>query len=144
MDYKNNANIQRAIIIDNYENPDKKIKDDFSNEEYKSYNFSSDSCIDNLTIFMKINNNKIVDCLFNGIGCAVSTSSANIMCNLLANKTSEQAFLIIENYEKMLAAEKYDEEIIEELNVFSNIHNQPNRTKCAKISSESVKRILKG
>lgn len=144
MDYKNNANIQRAIIIDNYENPDKKIKDDFSNEDYKSYNFSSDSCIDNLTIFMKINNNKIVDCLFNGIGCAVSTASANIMCNLLANKTSEQAFLIIENYEKMLAGEKYDEEIIEELNVFSNIHNQPNRIKCAKISSESVKRILKG
>ncbi len=144
MDYKDNANIQRAIIIDNYENPDKKTKDDFSNEEYKSYNFSSDSCIDNLTIFIKINNNKITDCLFNGIGCAVSTASANIMCNLLVNKTSEQAFLIIENYEKMLAGEKYDEEIIEELNVFSNIHNQPNRIKCAKISSESVKRILKG
>lgn len=144
MDYKDNANIQRAIIIDNYENPDKKTKDDFSNEEYKSYNFSSDSCIDNLTIFIKINNNKIIDCLFNGIGCAVSTASANIMCNLLVNKTSEQAFLIIENYEKMLAGEKYDEEIIEELNVFSNIHNQPNRIKCAKISSESVKRILKG
>lgn len=144
MDYKDNANIQRAIIIDNYENPDKKTKDDFSNEEYKLYNFSSDSCIDNLTIFIKINNNKIIDCLFNGIGCAVSTASANIMCNLLVNKTSEQAFLIIENYEKMLAGEKYDEEIIEELNVFSNIHNQPNRIKCAKISSESVKRILKG
>ena len=144
MDYKDNANIQRAIIIDNYENPDKKTKDDFSNEEYKSYNFSSDSCIDNLTIFIKINNNKITDCLFNGIGCAVSTASANIMCNLLVNKTSEQVFLIIENYEKMLAGEKYDEEIIEELNVFSNIHNQPNRIKCAKISSESVKRILKG
>ena len=60
MDYKDNANIQRAIIIDNYENPDKKTKDDFSNEEYKSYNFSSDSCIDNLTIFIKINSNFVI------------------------------------------------------------------------------------
>ncbi|MGL5591256.1 MAG: iron-sulfur cluster assembly scaffold protein [Mycoplasmoidaceae bacterium] len=144
MDYKNNSNMQRAIIIDNYENPDKKTKDDFANEEYKSYNFSSESCIDNLTLFLKIENNEIVDCLFNGVGCAVSSAASNIMCNLLINKTKEQALSIIYNYEKMLANEKYDEEMIEELNVFSNIHNQPNRIKCAKISSESIKRILKG
>ncbi|MDE7100032.1 MAG: iron-sulfur cluster assembly scaffold protein, partial [Malacoplasma sp.] len=73
----------RQLILDHYEIPDNKIKEDQINKlsnNYQSFNNKSESCIDNLTIYLLIENEMVVDAKFSGIGCAISTASTDIFC----------------------------------------------------------------
>lgn len=65
----------------------------------------SDSCIDDLTIYLKIENDVIKDAFFNGVGCAISTASTDILCDIIKGKSEKDALEIIENYHHMLHEE---------------------------------------
>ena len=51
------ANLKRTIILEHFQNPKNKglIKDD----SYKFINMNNESCIDEINLMVKINNNKI-------------------------------------------------------------------------------------
>lgn len=143
MESYKDPNFSRIIIMDHYENPSCKVESKPSNE-YLEFNNNSESCIDNITIYLKINNGVIQDACFSGIGCAISTASSDIFCSILKNKTIENAFSIIDNYFKMINNDVYSEQALLDLNVFSNVHKQANRIKCALISCDAIKNILSG
>ena len=135
--------IIRAIILDHYENPKHHLGDNGNNSKLKGYvecNISSASCIDNLTAYIKVLNNIIKDVKFSGVGCAISTSATDIMCNLLRNKTINEAKKIISNYLSMIDKKPYDEELLGELNAYCEIYKQPNRKKCAVFPFEVLKK----
>ena len=132
--------LKREIILENYENPTNRgLVDD---ESYIKINTNNESCIDNLDIMYKIDNGKIVDIRFDGEACAISTSATSIMINSLIGKTKEEALAILNNYEKMIDNEEYNEEVVGELNVYSDISKQPNRRKCALLPFESLRKII--
>ena len=132
--------LKREIILENYENPTNRglVEDD----SYIKINTNNESCIDNLDIMYKIDNGKIVDIRFDGEACAISTSATSIMINSLIGKTKEEALAILNNYEKMIDNEEYNEDIVGELNVYSDISKQPNRRKCALLPFESLRKII--
>ena len=43
-----------------------------------------------------INNDKVEDACFDGVGCTITTASTDIMCGLLIDKSKEEAFRIID------------------------------------------------
>ena len=132
--------LKREIILENYENPTNRgLVDDSS---YIKINTNNESCIDNLDIMYKIDDGKIVDIRFDGEACAISTSATSIMINSLIGKSKEEALAILNNYEKMIDNEEYDEEIVGELTVYSDISKQPNRRKCALLPFESLRKII--
>lgn len=131
--------IKRTIILDNYQNPNKKYK---SNEDYIKINTRNVSCIDNLDIYLKVNNDIIEDASFEGEACVISISSTNILINLLIGKTREEGINIIDNYLKMINEEEYDKEILKELLVFDDTSKQPSRIKCATLSANGIKKFL--
>ena len=61
------------------------------------FNTRSATCIDNLDIYINIDNNIIKDITFDGEACVISTSSTNIMINLLRGKTIDEAIDIIKS-----------------------------------------------
>ncbi len=134
----------RAIIMDHYENPTHKKINDIKVDEYKHYHNKSESCIDDLTVYLKSEKDVIVDVRFDGIGCAISTSSTDIMADLITGKTINEAKSIINNYIKMILGEPYDETNLEELIAFYQINKQANRIKCAKIGTSALAEILDG
>lgn len=132
----------RAIIMDHYDNPLKKTSSQPQN--YLIYHNKSATCIDDITVYIKVENKIIEDILFSGIGCAISTSSTDIMCHQLIGKSIDIANQIIDNYLTMIQGEKqYDEEILDELIAFYRIHEQTNRIKCATIGIIAIKNCLK-
>lgn len=134
-------NLRREIIIDNYQNPmNKKLVDD---DSYLSTNYNNESCIDNLTIQMKIEDNIIKDIVFDGEACAISTSATSIFIRSLIGKTVEEARKIIINYNNMLQEKEYDKDLLGELVVYSEISKQPNRITCALLPSTCITRMLK-
>lgn len=141
---KKDQELIRTIILDHYESPQYHINDNSANmlKNYVNCNVSSPSCIDNLTAYIFVKDNKIKDIKFSGVGCAISTSSTDIMCNLLINKSITQAKNIIDNYLKMIDNKPYDEKMLGELFCFANVNKQANRINCAKVGIKAIKNAL--
>ena len=134
------SNLKRAIILENYEKPlNKGLLNDSS---YIRENKNNSSCIDNFDIELKMEDGKIKDIRFDGEACAISTSSMSISISKLLGKTKEEALNIIENYEKMINEEEYDENLLEELIVYNDIYKQPSRKKCATLGILGIKDLI--
>lgn len=133
-------NMKRAIILDNYENPFNKGLVD--NDGYVKINVNNESCIDNIDMQIKVNNNVIEDIRFDGEACAISTSATSIMIKLLIGKGIKDALNIINNYESMINESEYNKDILEEANVYNEIYKQPNRKKCALLPYNGIKEYL--
>ena len=135
------SNLRREIIIDNYQNPvnRKKIDDD----SFAVATTISDSCIDNITLYVKFNGDVIEDIYFDGEACAITTSATSIMIKKLIGKTIDEAKALMDNYYNMIDEKEYNEELLGELNAYSEIYMQPNRKKCAIFPFETLKKAIK-
>lgn len=131
--------LKRSIILDNYQSPNNKHTSD---DSYVKINTRNVSCIDNLDIYLKIQDNIIKDISFEGEACVISISSTNILTNLLIGKTKEEGIYLIDNYLKMINEEEYDKEVLKELLVFDDTCKQPSRIKCATLSANGIKDYL--
>ena len=122
-------NVKRELILEHYQNPvNKGLIDDTG---YVLVNTNNESCIDEINLMVKIENNKIVDARFDGEACAICTSSTSIMIHTLIGKTVDEAIQIYKNFNQMINEQEYDSEILEEAAVYDDIYKQPNRKKCA-------------
>ena len=102
-----------------------------NDDRYFKENTRSDSCIDNMDMMVKLNNNKIEDVKFDGEACAICTSSTSIMIDTLIGKTIDEAKEIINNFNNMVDEKEYDASILEQANVYDDVYKQPSRKKCA-------------
>ena len=134
--------MMRAVIMDHSSNPTNKHTP--NGEGYTKEHMHSDNCIDDLDIYLKIENNKVVDACFEGIACTISLSSTDIMCDLMKGKTREEALYMIEQYQHMMHEEPFDDEVLDEAIVFINTSKQAARIRCATIGWNAANSILKG
>lgn len=135
-----NSDIRREIIIDNYQNPvnRKEINDD----SFIKVNTRSESCIDDITLYVKLEDNKIIDAYFSGEACAITTSATSIMIKKLIGKNLDEVEEIIQNYYNMVLEKDYDKEILGELNVYDEVYKQSNRIKCALLPFDTLKKAI--
>ena len=134
--------MMRAIIMDHYSSP--LHKHDPEGDGYLKIHMHSDNCIDDIDVFLLSEDGVIKDACFNGIGCTISTSSTDILCELIIGKSEDEALKIIEEYNHMLHEEPYDEDLLEEANAFKNTSKQAARIRCATIGFRAIEEIIKG
>ncbi len=136
-----NQDLKRTIILENYQNPTNRglIDDD----SYLKVNMNNESCIDEIDLMVKIENDIIKDIRFDGEACAICTSSTSIMISTLIGKSIDEVRKIYQNFEKMINEEPFDEGIIEDAICYADIAKQPNRKKCALLSWWGIEKLLK-
>ena len=106
------------------------------------------SCGDELKIYVKMDATKsIIDEIsFTGRGCAISEAAANIMAEILKDKTKEEAKKIITTFFDMIKLNETDDEklmeILGDAYAFKNISYMPSRVKCAFLSWKTLEKIL--
>ena len=133
--------MMRSIIMDHYSNPLNKHQP--TSNDFIKVHMHSDNCIDDLDIFLLIKDNKVIDACFDGVACTISTSSTDIMCDLLKGKTTEEAKNIITQYDNMIHEKPFDDEVLDEAIVFINTSKQAARIRCATIGWNAADKILK-
>ena len=133
-------NIKREIILENYQNP--KNKGLLNDKTYMKVNMNNESCIDEVNLEVKIENDIIKDIRFDGEACAISTSSTSIMISVLIGKTLKEAETILQNFVNMIDEKPYDKNVLEEAIVYDDIYKNPNRKKCALLSWWGIEKIL--
>lgn len=137
-------NLKRSIILEHYQNPKNKGLIEDQKQEYIKINMNNESCIDEINLMVKLEDDKIKDIRFDGEACAICTSATSIMIDTLLGKTIEEATNIINNYYNMIDEKEYDNLVLEQANVYDDIYKQPSRKKCALLSWWGIDKILKG
>ena len=135
-----NEELKRTIKLENYQNP--KNRGLTKDKSYELINTNSESCIDQIDLEIKIVDDKVEDIRFDGEACAICTSSTSIMIKSLIGKSKNEALEIINNFENMIEEKEYNEEVIVEAIVYSDISKQPNRKKCATLTWKGAKEVM--
>lgn len=132
--------LRREIIMDNYMYPyNKEVPKD--KENYIKVNSNNESCIDNIDIYLKIEDDTIKKIYFDGEACAISTSATSVMIKLLENKKISEVLKLCDAYEKMIE-EGTTNEILSEALAYNEIYKQQNRKHCALLSWLGLKKAL--
>ncbi len=130
---------KREVIMDHYSNPRNRKR--INDSSYLVENTSNSSCIDNLDIYVKFQDDKIEDIAFEGEACAISISSASIMTSNLKGKTVEDAITYITNMEAMLNDKEYNSNVLKEAVVYEDTKNTSRKT-CTWLPYAALKKIL--
>lgn len=135
-----NPEIKKEIIMENYLNP--LNRGAITDEKYIKVNSNSETCIDNIDLYVLFEDGKIKDVHFDGEACAISTSATSIMIKLLIGKTIEEVKNLITNYYNMIDEKEYNPELLEEANCYDEIYKQQNRKSCATIPWHALEKAL--
>jgi len=103
-------------------------------------------CGDRLTLYLKVDGEKVVDASFQGHGCAISTSSASLMTEAVKGKSKEQAETLFHDFVRLIRKEAPvpDKEQLGKLAVFSGVWEFPARVKCATLAWHTLHAALEG
>ena len=105
-------------------------------------------CGDRITIYVKLENDRISDISFQGSGCAISTSSASLLTETLKGKTRAEADALFERFHALVTGkgngDKPDAVPLGKLAVFSGVAEFPVRVKCATLAWHTFRSALEG
>ena len=91
-------------------------------------------CGDQIALQLFIEDGIVSDVAFNGVGCAISKSSASMMTEELKGKTLEHAEQLFEAFRKMITrtpGDPYDSNLLGDLEILQGVSQYPARIKCA-------------
>jgi nitrogen fixation NifU-like protein len=92
-------------------------------------------CGDRITLFLKMERDRVLDVSFQGSGCAISKASASMMTTVIKGKTKTEAEGLVEAFRQMLSSGgQADPEKIGKLAVFAGVSEFPARVKCATLA----------
>ncbi len=102
-------------------------------------------CGDRVTVFLRMDGDRIVDASFQGQGCAISKSSASIMTEAIKGKTREEAETLFKRFHEMVTGKPgapVDEKALGKLAVFQGVSEFPLRVKCASLAWHTLRSAL--
>lgn len=134
-------NLKRSIMLEHYQNP--KNKGLIEDETYLKINMNNESCIDEINLMVKLDEDTIKDIRFDGEACAICTSATSVMIDTLIGKDIKTAEKIIENYYNMIEEKEYDKELLQQAVIYNDIAKQPNRKKCALLPWWGIEKATK-
>ena len=127
--------LYQELILDHGNNPKNRGKLDFFNKDVEGF---SPLCGDKVHIFMKINDENVIEDLsFTGEGCAICIAASSVMTEVLKNKSVKNTVILADFFKKLLSGSNQSNSIILneddkiKLNSFSSIVKFPMRIKCA-------------
>jgi nitrogen fixation NifU-like protein len=100
-------------------------------------------CGDQVTVYLKLNGDRIEDISFEGNGCAISKSSASVMTDAVKGKTKNEAAALFEKFRQMVTGDaKPPADPTDKLAIFSGVSEFPTRVKCAVLGWHTLRSAL--
>jgi nitrogen fixation NifU-like protein len=89
-------------------------------------------CGDRVTVYLRVEGDRILDASFQGSGCAISKASASLMTDSVKGKTIQEAEALFDRFQRLITrstGEPVDD--LGKLSVFAGVRQFPVRVKCA-------------
>lgn len=123
--------LYQELILDHNRSPRNYRKLEHTDHHAEGYN---PLCGDRVTVYVRIEGDRVSDVTFEGSGCAISTASASLMTESLKGKTLEQARALFRRFHGMVTGDgsaSTEGPELGKLAVFSGVYRFPARVKCA-------------
>jgi nitrogen fixation protein NifU and related proteins len=92
-------------------------------------------CGDKLTVYVRLDDDRIGDATFEGSGCAISKASASLMTDSVKGKTVAETGALFDRFHRMVTAPVgAPVEDLGKLSVFAGVPQFPARIKCAMLA----------
>ncbi len=95
-------------------------------------------CGDRVEVYLRIENNKIAEASFEGVGCAISRASASLMMECIQGKTLEEVEKIFNIAHQMFTKGIPEKELMDlgmdNLKILAQVRRFPIRVKCASLA----------
>jgi nitrogen fixation protein NifU and related proteins len=135
------SELYQETILDHSKRPRNCHPMQDANREAEGYN---PLCGDKLKLYIKIENDMVVDASFEGSGCAISTASASLMTESLKGKSRGEALKLLEKFHDLLTTDTPASKELGKLVVFCGVRDYPARVKCATLAWHTLKSALSG
>ena len=133
--------LYQEIILDHSKHPRNCHSMDDANRKAEGYN---PLCGDKLKLYIKIENDTVIDASFVGSGCAISTASASLMTESLKGKSRGDAMKLLDRFHELLTTDTPVSQDLGKLVVFCGVRDYPARVKCATLAWHTLKSALNG
>jgi nitrogen fixation protein NifU and related proteins len=133
--------LYQEVILDHSKRPRNSHPMDDANRRADGYN---PLCGDKLKLFLKVENDIVIDASFIGSGCAISTASASLMTESLKGKSREEAIKLVDEFHELLTTDTPVRDELGKLVVFCGVRDYPARVKCATLAWHTLRSALNG
>ena len=102
-------------------------------------------CGDRVSLFLRLDGDRIADASFVGQGCAISKASASMMTDLLKGRTTAEAHDLFRRFHEMVITapgEVADSAGLGKLAAFAGVSEYPIRVKCASLAWHTLEAAL--
>ncbi len=134
--------LYQQVILEHSRSPRNFKELENANRTAEGYN---PLCGDQLTLYVLLEGDKIVDISFKGSGCAISKASASLMTGAVKGKTLAEAEELFGRFRDMVTSEHdaaIDEDAMGKLAVFGGVREFPVRVKCATLAWHTLQAAL--
>ena len=101
-------------------------------------------CGDKLTLYLKLDGDRITDARFEGSGCAISVASSSLMTERVKGATVSDTLELFEAVHDMLTGKTEPDERMEKLAALAGVREFPSRVKCASLGWHALHTALTG
>jgi len=103
-------------------------------------------CGDRVTIYVKLDGDRLADVAFEGQGCAISKASASLMTETLKGRSRAEAEVLFEDFHELVTGEASPDRTKElgKLAVLEGVSDFPIRVKCATLAWHTLRNALQG
>lgn len=124
--------LYQQLIIDHGRHPRNFCMGDGADYSKEGYN---PLCVDEVVIYLFVEEGKIKKACFNGKGCAISIASASLMCESLQGKTIDEAKELFDQFHEFVMHDGAGNgEQLGKLQVLAGVKEFPARVKCATLA----------
>lgn len=102
-------------------------------------------CGDRLTLYVRIEGDRLTGVSFEGSGCAISKASASLMTDAVKGHTIDEVTLLFDRVHEMLTTpidQPVNDAAVGKLAVLSGVREFPTRVKCASLAWHTLKSAL--
>jgi nitrogen fixation NifU-like protein len=132
--------LYRDVILDHNKRPRNFGKLDSSDSHADGHN---PLCGDRLTVFLKMDGDRVEDIRFEGKGCAISTASASMMTEAIKGKDRADIGQLFDKIHSMLTRQDaVADPSLGKLAALSGVREYPARVKCASLCWHTLNAAL--
>ena len=132
--------LYREVVIERYRRPRHRHALDNATAQAHTHN---PLCGDDLTIFVQLEDQTLVDAAFEAHGCSISQASADLMIDVVQGQTLDEVRELIAAFRGMVSAEDAAEPSgLGDARVLRAVRKYPVRVKCALLAWDSLESAL--
>ena len=133
------SDLYQEMILDHSRHPHNFGRIDPADRQANGHN---PLCGDQVTVYLKMDGDRISDVRFQGNGCAISKSSASVMTDSVKGKSTAEALSLFDRFHRLVTTGDDSKDEGEKWTAFAGVSEFPARVKCAVLAWHTLRSAL--